>query len=222
MAYVREVALKCCPSPLPDAFKTIIPERIRDPHIDVQIAALGLVEKNPLPEWKPAVLEVFGKAEEQWLRRAVDQAADLLCNPLELIELHVGLIDDPNKAKLAVDALSFIMDWSSLSRGTDVDTLEKRQKCKAAWLKFVAENRERLKEKRRFSLKEPVPIADLFPGIIFPAGTDGEGPGHRGPPPLQTPRRARGAVGQDCRELAPRASGPAQRPQRTFPAVAGN
>lgn len=71
MDYVREVALSCCPAPLPDSFKAAIAERIVDPHVDVQIAALALVEKNRLGEWKPAVIEAFRKAEEHWLQNAV-------------------------------------------------------------------------------------------------------------------------------------------------------
>lgn len=168
MAYVREVALECCPNPLPEAFKRVIPERMRDPHVDVQIAALRLVETNPLPEWKPAVLDVFARAEEEWLRNAVDNAAHHLCDRLELTECYVALLDDPAKARLAVEGLTHILrDGGNKTLGTDIDTPEKRRKCKAAWLKFIAENRGRLKEKGPFSVKDPIPIADLFPGIRF-------------------------------------------------------
>jgi hypothetical protein len=168
MDYVREVAVGCCPTPSSDAFKKVIAERMRDSHVDVQIAALRLVEKNPLPEWKPTVLEVFDKAEEEWLRNAVGNAAYYLCDRLECVEHYVGLIDDPKKAKKAVEELTFILrDGGSKSLGTDVETPEKRQKCKAAWVKFVAENREKLKQKEPFSLKDPIPIDDLFPGIKF-------------------------------------------------------
>jgi hypothetical protein len=171
MDYVREVAVDCCPTPSANAFKKVIPKRIRDRHVDVQIAALRLVEKNQLPEWKPAVLDVFRTAEEQWLRSAVGNAAFCLCDRLELVERYVGLIDDPTKAKYAVEALTFILrDGGSQSLGTDVNTPEKRRKCQAAWLKFVANNREKLKEPNPFSLKDPIPVADLFPGIRFYGG----------------------------------------------------
>ena len=169
MNYVREVGLDCCPKPLPDAFKTVILERMRDPDVDVQIAALQMVDENSPPEWKPAVLEAFGKAEDFVHRCVVDQAAYHLCDRLEWIDLYVGLIDDPDKAKDAVEELDAVIlrDGRSGSYGTDVDTPAKRQKCKAAWVKFVTENREKLKEKQPFSVNDPIPIDDLFPGITF-------------------------------------------------------
>jgi WD40 repeat protein/HEAT repeat protein len=168
MDYVREVALDRCPSPVPANLKSVIAERMRDAHVDVRIAALHLVEKNRLPEWKAPVLEALANADEEWLRNAAGNAAYQLCDRLELTERYVALIDNPKQSKFAVEALTFILrDGGSKSLGTDVDTPEKSQKCKAVWLKFVAENREKLKEKEPFSLKDPIPIANLFPGIHF-------------------------------------------------------
>ncbi len=46
MDYVRRVAVECCPKPLPDTFKKAISDRIRDVHVDVQIAALFLVRRE--------------------------------------------------------------------------------------------------------------------------------------------------------------------------------
>ena len=167
MDYVREVALSCCPAPLPDSFKATIAERIVDPHIDVQIAALALVERTASANGSRRYRGVR-KAEEHWLQNAVGNAASCLCDELEYIELYVELIDDPTKAKNAVERLTCILrDGGSQSLGTDVNTPEKRQRCKATWLKFVRENRDKLKEKEPFSLKDPIPIAELFPGIRF-------------------------------------------------------
>jgi hypothetical protein len=165
--YVREIAVRCVPKPVPDGFKTMIAERIRDSHIDVQIAALRLIdEKDPHPEWKSVVIKVFREADEQWLCNAVNNAAYVQCKPLEYVELSVELIDDPKKAKRVVEDLRYIIhDSHGASLGTDLDTPEKRQKCKAAWVKFVRENREKLKQARPFSLKDNIPIAELFPGI---------------------------------------------------------
>jgi hypothetical protein len=127
-----------------------------------------LVDKNPLPEWKPAVLEVFVKAEEKCLRNAVGNAAYHLCDPLECVELKIGLTDDPGKAKCAVESLTGILhNVDSRSSAADLDTSEKRQKCKAAWLTFLAANRDKLKLRQPFSLKDPLPLAELFPGIRF-------------------------------------------------------
>ena len=167
MDFVRAVALNCCPRPLSDSIKKTLPDLIRDSNVDVQIAALNLVKDNPLPECKTAVLEVCKQAEEEWLRHAVNNAAYQLCDRLEYIELNVGLIDDPKKAKSAIESLTFILSYSSGSYGTDVDTPEKRKKCKAAWVKFIAANREKLKAEALFSLKDPIPIEELFPGIKF-------------------------------------------------------
>ena len=83
---------------------------------------------------------------------AVDHAASYLCGRLELIELYVSLIDEPKKAKFAVEALTFVLrDDGGRSLSIEVQTPETIKKCKAAWVKLVAENREKLKEKKPFS-----------------------------------------------------------------------
>ncbi len=93
-----------------------------------------------------------------------------------MIERYVALIDDPERARYAVEALPsyIIRDIRGSSLGTDVDTPDKRQKCKAAWVKFIAANREKLRGKPPFSLKDPIPIEELFPGIRFSRRGDQE------------------------------------------------
>ena len=53
------------------------------------------------------------------------------------------------------------------SNGLALDTPEKRRACREAWRRFLAENRDKLKHKRPFSLLDPIPKEELFPGYGF-------------------------------------------------------
>jgi hypothetical protein len=169
--YLREVAVQDVPDWCPKAIREVVPELLRDRHVDVQIAALHLAERLALPEWKPAVVEAFAKANEEWQLRAADDALGRLCSPLERIEVHIVKMGDPNPkmANEAVERLthSLFHDVSGGSNGIRLDTPEKRQACQAAWRAFVAGNREKLKKRRPFSLLDDVPREALFPGYEF-------------------------------------------------------
>ena len=155
---------------MPEADPRGRPELLRDRHVDVQIAALHLAERLALPEWKPAVIEAFAKAHEEWQLRAADNALYRLCSPLERIEVHIAKMGDadPKMASEAVERLTSIFhDASGGSNGIRLDTPEKRRACQAAWRAIVAANREKLKKRRPFSLLDDVPRDALFPGYQF-------------------------------------------------------
>jgi WD40 repeat protein len=168
--YLREAAVGCVPEWCPKAIRAVMPDLIRDKHIDVQIAALHLAERLPQPDWKPAVVGVFGKAQEEWLLRAADGALYQHCSRVERIEVHIAKMADPNPkmASQTVEMLTHMFrDYSGGSNGIHLDTPEKRRACQEAWRKFVATHREQLEGRRPFSLHDDVPRADLFPGFEF-------------------------------------------------------
>jgi hypothetical protein len=168
--YLREAAVQSVPEWCPKPIRDVMPEMLRDRHIDVQIATLHLVERLPQPEWKPAVIEAFAQAEERSLLWAADAALYRLCSPVERIEVHIAKMGDanPKMATEAVERLTGIFrDHSGGSNGINLDTPEKRKACQDAWRRFVAANREKLEKRRPFSLHDDVPKADLFPGYTF-------------------------------------------------------
>jgi WD domain, G-beta repeat len=180
--YVREAATQCVPEWCPAPIREVVPELLRDRHIDVRIAALHLAERLPQPEWKPAVIEAFDRAYESWLLRAADGALYQHCSRVERIEVHIAKMGDPTPkmANEAVEMLTGIFhDARGGSNGINLNTTGKREACQEAWRKFVAANREKLEKRRPFSLYDDVPKEALFPGYTFsmprrPRVSDGE------------------------------------------------
>jgi hypothetical protein len=66
-------------------------------NVDVQIAALVLVEKNVVAEWKPAVVKRMARPRMANVFRRT--ALYRYCSPLERIEIHIAKMTDPD-AKL--------------------------------------------------------------------------------------------------------------------------
>lgn len=168
LPYVRRVAIDCLPEPLPEFARKLIPSLLADAHVDVQVAACRVAYTVKAPEWKSAVMKTLAEAQNSWLINAAGNAAYGLCTPLEHMEIYVNKLTDPKAAAESLSALKMIFrDSFSSSIGNHLKTPEQREACQAAWRRFIAEHREKLAKPQPFSLLDPIPLKELFPGYRF-------------------------------------------------------
>ncbi len=168
--YVRETALNSVPVPLPASVRKLIPARLLDADVNVQIAACNLAGKTPLPEFKEAALKVLATAREQWLLNAVENALWELGVRFESIEVLVGRLDD---REMTVWCLSRLSGWVIADHSTgstpaeNTFDAEQAKVVKARWRQFVHDHGNALRAGKRFSVGDPALTPELFPNFEF-------------------------------------------------------
>jgi len=166
--YVRQVGVACIPMPPPDRVAAVLPVLFNDRDPLVRQAALELAGQVAVPALKPAVVGAMVAARTEKEFWQANEAAKKYCTSFEMAELYADKILDAETAKVGLQALTKIFhDTSGTYAGQSLAVPKVRHSCHAAWRRLIDSQREQLKSERPFSVLDPIPKNELFPGFDF-------------------------------------------------------
>lgn len=166
--YIRQLALETVPTPLPEGFIVEISRLLKDPDVDVQIAACQLAGKEKNPVFKKDLLSVLASANERWLVGAATNSLSQL-DRVECLNTLAAKFDAP---ELTQDVLSYfipliinVQGWGSRTgtTGAAEDPASEGKRMKALWLKFISDNSSFLKNGGFIKPDDPRITAYYFP-----------------------------------------------------------
>jgi hypothetical protein len=183
---LRALSLQNIPLPLDDAAIPLVARAIKDNSEAVQGAACDLAFKAKLKAFGDPLIDVLKMTENDWLLRGAFRAAtECGVDNDRRLEICVGRLrpntNDRNMVLLSLLADGSIEHHSSGANGID-DWAKILPDIQNAWLKFIASNRQALREGKRLGFSEP----SLDP-LMFPPGYTLSEAGRHWPPPALRP-----------------------------------
>jgi hypothetical protein len=167
--YMRELALKTVPTPVPPTFISEIARLLKDPDVDVQIAACQLTEKVKEGTFKVDLRYVLANAKEQWLINAASNALAKL-DRVEYLRTLASKFDDPSLTQNAlgqfIPGIVQVQSWGSrcgLVAGGDDDMAVAGKRMKTLWLNFIKDNEAFLRGGGMVKAGDPRITADYLP-----------------------------------------------------------
>jgi HEAT repeat protein/beta-lactamase regulating signal transducer with metallopeptidase domain len=162
--YMREFVLDFMPDPIPDAALDKIPALLADPYVDLQIAACHTAQKHPRETFREPLLAILNKGTEQYLLNAAAAAAPANGIPTDqFMEIWVRRMDRNDLGtKAVIRLLLAILDNNQRGDPQDLSA-EATAAAQARWKRFIEENREKLRQGKRFKIGDPEITPDLFP-----------------------------------------------------------
>ncbi len=168
--YLRELALQTVPTPLPAKFTPEVARLLKDPDVDVQIAACHLTEKLKSVSFKKDLAYVLSNAKEQWLINAASNALAQL-DRVECLRILASKFDDPKVMQACllqfIPGIMPVASWGSrsglASSGEDEDMGVAGKRMKILWLKFINDNEAFLRKGGLIKRGDPRITADYLP-----------------------------------------------------------
>jgi HEAT repeat protein/tetratricopeptide (TPR) repeat protein len=162
--YMREFVLDFMPDPIPDAALDKIPALLADPYVDLQIAACHTAQKHPRETFREPLLAILDKGTEQYLLNAAAAAAPANGIPTDrTMEIWVRRMDRNDLGtKAVIRLLLAILDNNQRGDPQELSA-EATAAAQARWKRFIEENREKLRQGKRFKIGDPEITPDLFP-----------------------------------------------------------
>lgn len=167
--YLRELALKTLPTPVPPALIAQVSRLLKDRDVDVQIAACEVAQKVKGDTFKKDLQYVLANAKEQWLINAASNAL-AQSDRVEHLRILASKFDDPkltdNTLFEFIPCIVKVDSWGSRSglvASDDDDKAVAGKRMKTLWLKFIKDNEASLRGGAMVKPGDPRITADYLP-----------------------------------------------------------
>ncbi len=179
-AFLRELACKTMPTPLPPVLESDVAAALKDGDIDVQIAACDLAGKDKKPIFLEPLKQAVRKAHEDF---SLNQAVNALFGYdqfacLQILASRLGESKDMN-SKVLTSLISGTIDYSSYgsrssSGGPSIELEADDGKLKTAWVKFLNEYKDPFSKGVRMKIPDVRITANLLPASMCFYLSDGK------------------------------------------------
>ena len=169
--YMKEFVLDHMPEPIPAAALELLPGLLADEYVDLQIAACKVAGKHPRETFKEPLLKILRTEPRGPFGILLNVAAG--ASPANgipqdrVMEIWTERLDPTDLGHNAVIRLllSILEDNKAFTPKLAAEHVPQIRK---RWLRFIDENREKLRAGHRFKIGDPEITPDLFfPGFQF-------------------------------------------------------
>lgn len=161
---VRVLVLRGTAAPLDSVLAEALPELLESDHLGVQNAACdALAEYGPVKGAKNAVLAAADEATDDWLVRCLARAAPAVGLDRDRVaDIWARRLVNADHASLMYEQLSGLLDAGGGGMSGEIDAAE-AERLSAAWRRFIARHRTRIRAGRLFTPEDDVVTDDLLP-----------------------------------------------------------
>jgi hypothetical protein len=160
--FVRESVLRNTPLPLPDGFKTRLPQMLADADLGVQRAACQLAQKTREESLAAHVVTVFAKAKHPWVLNAARNAAVALGAKADILKVSAERMHEPDMLSDAMTSFAMIVKHGGSRGGNTNISRDEILAMQKLWLEFLDAHFDEIQLGKLFEIGDPLLKPELF------------------------------------------------------------